>query len=81
MIPHSFSDSENAVSRLYTYQQAKANALAMPVATADEQQARAAAMSRADALLEILANRPVSARTIAEVDTMLGIDTGTQARN
>lgn len=73
--------SASAVNRLYTYQQAKAQALAMPAATADQQQARAAALGRADALLELLANRPVSARVVADVDALLGLDRGAQARN
>jgi len=62
-----------AVSQIYAYQQAKAATLAMPGDTPREREARIAALGRAEALLEIVANRPLSARTIAAVEATLGL--------
>ena len=69
------------MSQLYAYQQAKGNAMAMPAETPAQNQARAAALGRADALLELVANKPVTAQTIAQVDMMLGIAAAPRATN
>jgi len=78
---HTQGAPEATVSQLYAYQQAKGNALAMPDATPAQKQARAAALGRADALLELVANKPVTAQTIAQVDMMLGIAAAPRAGN
>lgn len=72
---------EATVSQLYAYQQAKTAALAMPDETPAQKQARAAALGRADALLELVANKPVTAQMIAQVDMMLGIAAAPRTSN
>jgi hypothetical protein len=78
---HTQGAPEATVSQLYAYQQAKGNALVLPAETPAQKQARAAALGRADALLELVANKPVTAQTIAQVDMMLGIAAAPRASN
>ena len=78
---HTQGAPEATVSQLYAYQQAKGNAMAMPAETPAQNQARAAALGRADALLELVANKPITAQTIAQVDMMLGIAAAPRASN
>lgn len=66
----------SAASDIRGYEDAKVVALDMPAVSEGERAARQEAIASANALLERLANLPVTESVIAEVDALLGIAAG-----
>lgn len=64
----------SAVGHIRSYEEAKVSAVAMPQITATDRSARVAAIARANALLEPVANKPVTPAVVAQVDSILGIN-------
>ena len=63
----------SAVGQIRSYEEAKLDALALPQTTPAERAARAEAIARANAQLDLVANKPVTPAVIAQVDSILGI--------
>lgn len=59
---------------LRLYERDKAIAVAKPQDTAAQRATRAEAIAKANAMLERMANKPVSPSVVAQVDSILGID-------
>lgn len=66
--------ANSAVGQIRSYEEAKLAAIAMPQTTVAERAARADAIARANAMLEPVANKPVTPSVIAQVDSILGIN-------
>jgi hypothetical protein len=66
----------SAANDLRSYEAAKVSALDMPGTSEVERAARQEAIASANALLERLANLPVTESVVAEVDALLGIGGG-----
>lgn len=64
----------STVGQIRSYEEAKISALALPQSTAAERAVRADAIARANAMLETVANKPVTPGVVAQVDSILGIN-------
>ncbi len=64
----------SAVGQIHSYEEAKIAALAMPTTTDAEKASRTQAVADANAMLDAVANKPVTPEAIAQVDNILGID-------
>ena len=69
-----------AVEEIRDYAAAKTAAAAMPRTTPGEAAARLESLAGADARLERIANLPVTQEVVAEVDSLLGIDSALTPR-
>lgn len=65
--------TNSAVGQIRSYEEAKISALAMPQTTAVDRAVRAEAIARANAMLENVANKPVTPSVVTQVDSILGI--------